>query len=73
MIAEFTMHWPSYLIGAVVLFTIGAISVQVMLTLHVREKAAMRKAYREDAMRLEQELQGLRRALDKAPNAKGGG
>lgn len=59
MIAEFTMHWPSFVVGAVIIFTISAICVQVLLTLHVRKKAAMRKAYREDAERLEQENQEL--------------
>ncbi len=76
MIAEFTMCWPSYLIGAAVIFTIGAICVYVLLALHISEKAAMRKACREDARRLEQENQELLRKLaelNKPADAEGGG
>ncbi len=64
MIAEFTMHWPSFTIGAVILFTIGGIAIMVLLVDHGHEKAAMREAYREDAMRLEQELQGIEGRAD---------
>lgn len=76
MIAEVAMHWPSYLIGTVVIFTIGAIAVHVLLALHVREKAALRKLHRAHTDRLEQENQELLRELaklDKPAEAEGGG
>lgn len=59
MIAEFTMHWPSFILGAAGISLVAGIALMRAGILNTDEKAAMRKAHREDVMRLEQENQEL--------------